>query len=107
MDWSQRSSEALALLDADAHQWDGSLIYVDAGGLLRGQWAATATLESSSSFYVLAFTACCRVAFDYSGADEPSTPTVRRPCTVVRLANRLGKMVNSIWLIRQIYFNRH
>src|SRR5512144_1118077 len=53
MDWSQRSSEALALLDADAHHWDGSLIYVDAGCLLRRQWAETATLESSSSSYVL------------------------------------------------------
>jgi hypothetical protein len=87
--------KALALLDADAYHGDGCLIYVDAGSLLRGQWAATATLESSSSFYVLAFTACCRVAFDYSRADEPSTPTVRRPCIVVGLANRLGKMVQS------------
>jgi hypothetical protein len=86
--WLGRSAvrKALALLDADAYHGDGSLIYVDAGSLLRGQWAATATLESSSSFYVLAFTACCRVAFDYSRADEPSTPTVRRPCIVSRIS---------------------
>jgi hypothetical protein len=58
---------------------DGPLIHVDVGGFLRGQRAATANLERSSSFHVLAFAACCRAAFDYSCAGEPSIPTIRRP----------------------------
>src|SRR5512144_304461 len=69
----------MALLDTNAHYGDGPLVHVDAGGFLRGQRAATSTLERPSPFYVLAFAGCCRVAFNYSRADEPFVAAIRRP----------------------------
>jgi uncharacterized membrane protein len=36
-----------------------------------------------NSFHVLAIAACCRAAFDYSRADEPSPAAIRRPNVAV------------------------